>query len=823
MSDGTIRFDTKIDTNNLEEQLKIIRKDIKDTTKEIAKTEKQVEAYKQKMNDTLTSSSEKRKLSKQIAETENQLKGMYERLQAQRNEETMISNEKAELDNKTAQYSMLEKEISKADTKLNSLLDKQAKLEALGIDKNSRQWKGLQIDIDKAREKLAQFNNQKDVLEGGGTVTPTGLKARLANIVNSLKNFGSEVRKKHFSKMAKDQEQANQTTGKLAGGFLKIGTMFKLMLLRMAMRAVISAVKEGFNNLVQYSSEARKSMSDLSNSLTFLKNSFAAAFAPIINFIAPILSRFIDMIASAMNQIAQLFALLSGKSMFIKATKAQREYGKAIGGSAKKAKELNKELSQTAHIDELNIIQTEEALDTDAASGGAGAGVSDMFEEVPVDNKLLSWLDSIKDRLIELKDLFVKGFFEGIGDWKPKIEDMKKSFSSIMDSLKSILTDKKVVTSFNSMLDSIALNAGRISGSLVSVGLSIGQNLLGGIDIYLKKSKNFLTDTLSHLFNNTNIIADVLGTFALDVAQFFDVLGSDSAKNLTAGIIAGLVNFKIWLFDVLYGAFASVLQLIGDTIHNNIDGITASFQGIIDVFSKLVDGVYEIWNETLSPFIDWLVVTFGPLFNWVFNAVGITIDSLLKGVLAVIDGLVQAFDGLIDFIVGVFTGDWDRAWKGVQNIFIGIWNAIVGLFETAINWIVSGLNSISFDLPDFLGGGHIGFDIGKVSLGRLPMLAEGTVVPKQAGMFAAILGDNNRETEVVSPLSTMKQAFREAIGEDGNVLSSQAVMALLQEMIDILMVIANKEMKVEINDRVVAKSNDRGTTLNGYKLGFENK
>lgn len=42
MSDGTIRFDTKIDTNNLEEQLKIIRKDIKDTTKEIAKTEKQV-------------------------------------------------------------------------------------------------------------------------------------------------------------------------------------------------------------------------------------------------------------------------------------------------------------------------------------------------------------------------------------------------------------------------------------------------------------------------------------------------------------------------------------------------------------------------------------------------------------------------------------------------------------------------------------------------------------------------------------------------------------------------------------------------------------
>ena len=48
---------------------------------------------------------------------------------------------------------------------------------------------------------------------------------------------------------------------------------------------------------------------------------------------------------------------------------------------------------------------------------------------------------------------------------------------------------------------------------------------------------------------------------------------------------------------------------------------------------------------------------------------------------------------------------------------------------------------------------------------KMPMLATGTVVPPRAGMFAAILGDNNRETEVVSPLSTMKQALKEALEE----------------------------------------------------------
>ena len=50
---------------------------------------------------------------------------------------------------------------------------------------------------------------------------------------------------------------------------------------------------------------------------------------------------------------------------------------------------------------------------------------------------------------------------------------------------------------------------------------------------------------------------------------------------------------------------------------------------------------------------------------------------------------------------------------------------------------------------------------------RMPRLATGTVVPPRAGEFAAILGDNNRETEIVSPLSTMKQAFKEAIAETG--------------------------------------------------------
>ena len=60
---------------------------------------------------------------------------------------------------------------------------------------------------------------------------------------------------------------------------------------------------------------------------------------------------------------------------------------------------------------------------------------------------------------------------------------------------------------------------------------------------------------------------------------------------------------------------------------------------------------------------------------------------------------------------------------------------------------------------------------------KMPMLATGTVVPPRAGMFAAILGDNNRETEVVSPLSTMKQALKEALAESNISGGNQVVKA----------------------------------------------
>lgn len=113
----------------------------------------------------------------------------------------------------------------------------------------------------------------------------------------------------------------------------------------------------------------------------------------------------------------------------------------------------------------------------------------------------------------------------------------------------------------------------------------------------------------------------------------------------------------------------------------------------------------------------------------------------------------------------------------LENMFRKPFNALLSGLETLINGVITGvntctkaLNKLSFKAPDWVpgyGGKSWGFDIKQLSKISLPRLATGMVVPANYGEFAAILGDNRKETEVVSPLSTMKQAMLEAISESG--------------------------------------------------------
>ena len=166
---------------------------------------------------------------------------------------------------------------------------------------------------------------------------------------------------------------------------------------------------------------------------------------------------------------------------------------------------------------------------------------------------------------------------------------------------------------------------------------------------------------------------------------------------------------------------------------------------------------------------------------------GYIVTGLLNGIKLGLQPIINLFtllketakkvlQGLISFVSGVFTGDWTKAWEGVKDIFKGIWNGIIATIEGAINFIIDGinllisaLNTIHFEIPDWvpiIGGKSFGISIPLVSQVALPRLAEGAVIPPNRE-FMAVLGDQKSGTNIETPLETMVQAFKQAMNESG--------------------------------------------------------
>lgn len=148
--------------------------------------------------------------------------------------------------------------------------------------------------------------------------------------------------------------------------------------------------------------------------------------------------------------------------------------------------------------------------------------------------------------------------------------------------------------------------------------------------------------------------------------------------------------------------------------------------------------------------------------------------SLITEKLAAAWGAVKEF--WTKNVAPIFTAVWwEKLGKTCVNGLIagieGGINGIIAAFESMINYVVSGLNRISLEIPDWVpevGGLTFGFNIPKAKFGRvkIPRLAAGAVIPANRE-FLAVLGDQKSGVNVEAPALLIKKMASEAISEAG--------------------------------------------------------
>ena len=249
---------------------------------------------------------------------------------------------------------------------------------------------------------------------------------------------------------------------------------------------------------------------------------------------------------------------------------------------------------------------------------------------------------------------------------------------------------------------------------------------------------------LPEILNTVERIIDWLGTINPDDLKIVvAILAITAALSPLLSVIASVFS----AVSALSGAFAFLAA-------NPIVLLIAAIVALVTLIAVKGDEIQKKFNE----FDDFLQNIF--LKDWTesFGAMGNVLNGFFRGIKAVWDPIKKVFNGIIDFIRGVFTGDWDRAWRGVAEIFDGIisglvslvkapLNGIIGLLNLAIdglNYLIRGLNNMSFQLPDWLGGGSFGINIPEI--GKIPYLAKGGIVTSGS----AIVGEAGAELLTVS-------------------------------------------------------------------------
>ncbi len=578
-------------------------------------------------------------------------------------------------------------------------------------------------------------------------------KTKAGELVQQITNASGASAK--MAEVSASVEKSMNKFGRRLSGVLRSALIFTVL------SRGLSQLRSWLGETIMQNEAARASIARLKAALLTLAQ-------PILEVVIPVFVKLVNILAQVVTAIAKFFGMLSGKSWSaqVSAAKGLNAEKEALEGVGSAAEDASKSM---ASFDEINQITSNQASGGGGASGaGASSGITPDFSN----------LDLAEDKLNDILGI-VGAIAAGLLAWK----------------IASMFTDDL------GKIGGIALAAAG-AFALVYFWLDAWNN---GIDM-----TNFLgmlgglaalAGGLALAFGPTAAaIALVVGGLAMLVVGIKDVIENGFTLENTLTIIAGLLAAGIgisiltgsWI-PLLIAAIASILvALVSFTGHGEelinglkdvVSGFGKFFKGIftgdmnlaLEGAKQIWSGLKQTWNAVVnsirdawSAFVDWLKQK-NPALAAIFETIGKLFSDQYNA-------WKKILSGLITFLTGVFTGDWKKAWNGVLDILKGVWNLIVGTIEGAINFVIDGinfliskLNTIQINVPDWvpkIGGMTYGINIPPVTRVSLPRLASGAVIPPNRE-FMAVLGDQKSGTNIETPLSTMVQAFKQAMNETG--------------------------------------------------------
>lgn len=256
-------------------------------------------------------------------------------------------------------------------------------------------------------------------------------------------------------------------------------------------------------------------------------------------------------------------------------------------------------------------------------------------------------------------------------------------------------------------------------------------------------------------------IIDVLAVFSGTVSDIVGQVGSGFNALYSNYISPFVSNFTDGVSDLL-GAFlefwnnnmqpvlAEWATMFDDTFQSHLKPMIDAFMELLGV---LIEYIQLFWDNYLKAPLQWIIENVLPMLQPILEDLGKQVKLAVDIIADVITTMIKVIKGVFAILGDLIRGDWKKLWEDAKQIFKDIVNGILSIAETmanglvdAINRMVQSINSIKFDVPDWipgLGGKSFGgFNIPEVTRVTLPRLANGGIT---TGATLAEIGEAGRE------------------------------------------------------------------------------
>lgn len=350
-----------------------------------------------------------------------------------------------------------------------------------------------QQDIDRAtlqsyREQINEARKKQKALENANF---SEVKKNAEKNVVQPEIKANEQQEKHISlwerfkqkvksvgdviKKLGDREDKEEKKSKASGFVGKLGKAIVRVAIYRAIRAaiknIVQTISNGLQAFAEFSPKFEQTMTALTSAGQNFKMSFTAAFAPILESIAPALIQIVNSFTQLNNKLAETIAYLKGAGEYTKVnTEYQEQYNKAVN---------------LLPFDKFNVLQQ-------SSYGG--------FEKAAVDT-------------------------EKMAKNAPKLEKIKAVITSFKEALKAVVATLGKAWEF---IKSIFGEYGDVILTVMKASINFGKQLLETLGALINAIKVILNLDFSKsiIYSSLAVFAGILTTIVGIAKTFLDILKS---------------------------------------------------------------------------------------------------------------------------------------------------------------------------------------------------------------------------------------------------------------------------------------------------------